>query len=168
MSVPPVSGLAPVAALVRFLRRSPGVSLVRDPVRSLAGCPRLTAAPISGVEKAARRRCFACWQTASAWGWVSPVGAVALQYGLGQGAAPGVQRVVAAEAALLERRCFRSVDFTCQTDAPNSYRLIKRPITKSCIRSVLEKHSVRRTSRLIRVRRLICLLSIFCVFSLPT
>jgi hypothetical protein len=34
--------------------------------------------------------------------------------------------------------------------------------------SVLEKHSVRRTNRLIRVRRLLCLLSIFCVFSLPT
>jgi len=29
------------------------------------------------------------------------------------------------------------------------------------MRSVLEKHSVRRTSRLIRVRRLMCLLSIF-------
>ena len=29
----------------------------------------------------------------------------------------------------------------------------------------LEKHSVRRTNRLIRVRRLMCLLSIFCVFS---
>jgi CheW-like domain len=69
---------------------------------------------------------------------------------------------------VMNRRCFRSVDFTYQTDTPNSYRLIKRPITRSCIRSVLEKHSVRRTSRLIRVRRLICLLSIFCVFSLPT
>ena len=32
----------------------------------------------------------------------------------------------------------------------------------------LGKHSVRRTNRLIRVRRLMCLLSIFCVFSLPT
>src|SRR5262249_54226779 len=27
-----------------------------------------------------------------------------------------------------------------QTDTPTSYRLIKRPITKSCMRSVLEKH----------------------------
>ena len=56
----------------------------------------------------------------------------------------------------------------CQTGIPNSYRLIKRPITRSCMRSVLEKQIVRRTNRLIRVRRLICLLSIFCVFSLPT
>jgi hypothetical protein len=55
-----------------------------------------------------------------------------------------------------------------QRDCPNSYRLMKSPITRSCMRSVLEKHSVRRTSRLIRVRRLMCLLSIFCVFSLPT
>ena len=51
---------------------------------------------------------------------------------------------------------------------PNSYRLMKSPITRSCMCSVLEKHSVRRTRRLIRVRRLICLLSIFWVFSLPT
>jgi hypothetical protein len=55
-----------------------------------------------------------------------------------------------------------------QTDTPNSYRLIKRPITKSCMRSILEKQIVRRTNRLIRVRRLMCLLSIFCVFSFPT
>ena len=55
-----------------------------------------------------------------------------------------------------------------QTGCPNSYRLMKSPITRSCMRSVLEKHSVRRTSRLIRVRRLMCLLSIFGVFSLPT
>jgi len=53
-------------------------------------------------------------------------------------------------------RCFRSVDFTCQPDTPHLYRLIKRLSTRSCIRSVLEKHSVRRTSRLIRVRRLLC------------
>src|SRR5262249_26892258 len=51
---------------------------------------------------------------------------------------------------------------------PNSYRLMKSPITRSCMHSVLEKHSVRRTNRLIRVRRLMCLLSIFCVCSLPT
>ena len=36
------------------------------------------------------------------------------------------------------------------------------------IRSVLEKQIVRRTNRLIRVRRLMCLLSIFWVFALPT
>ena len=57
---------------------------------------------------------------------------------------------------------------TCQTDTPNSYRLIKRPITKSCMCSVLEKQIVRRTNRLIRVRELMCLLSIFWVFSFPT
>src|SRR5215813_12234452 len=51
---------------------------------------------------------------------------------------------------------------------PNSERVRKSPSTRSCMRSVLAKHSVRRTSRLIRVRRLLCLLSIFCVFSLPT
>src|SRR5262249_44516895 len=55
-----------------------------------------------------------------------------------------------------------------QTDTPNSYRLIKRPITKSCMRSVLEKQIVRRTNRLIRVRKLMCLLSIFWVFAFPT
>jgi hypothetical protein len=44
---------------------------------------------------------------------------------------------------------------------PNSYRLMNNPITRSCMRSVLEKQIVRRTSRLIRVRRLMCLLSIF-------
>src|SRR5262245_52863757 len=55
-----------------------------------------------------------------------------------------------------------------QTDTPNSYRVMKRPITKSCMRSVLEKQIVRRTNRLIRVRKLMCLLSIFCVFSFPT
>jgi hypothetical protein len=57
---------------------------------------------------------------------------------------------------------------TYQTATPNSYRLIKSPITKSCMRSVLEKQIVRRTNRLIRVRKLMCLLSIFWVFSFPT
>ena len=52
---------------------------------------------------------------------------------------------------------------SCQTVTPNSYRLIKSPITKSCMCSVLEKQIVRRTNRLIRVRKLMCLLSIFCV-----
>jgi hypothetical protein len=56
----------------------------------------------------------------------------------------------------------------CQTDTPNSYRLINSPSTKSCIRSVLEKQIVRRTNRLIRVRQLMCLLSIFCVCAFPT
>jgi hypothetical protein len=55
-----------------------------------------------------------------------------------------------------------------QSACPNSYRLMKSPMTRSCMRSVLEKHRVRRTSRFIRVRRLMCLLSIFWVFSLPT
>jgi hypothetical protein len=55
-----------------------------------------------------------------------------------------------------------------QMDIPNSYRLIKRPITKSCMRSVLEKQIVRRTNRLIRVRMLMCLLSIFWVCAFPT
>jgi hypothetical protein len=40
---------------------------------------------------------------------------------------------------------------------------MKSPITKSCMRSVFEKQIVRRTNRLIRVRKLMCLLSIFCV-----
>jgi hypothetical protein len=56
---------------------------------------------------------------------------------------------------------------SCQTDTPNSYRLIKSPITKSCMCSVLEKQIVRRTNRLIRVRKLMCLLSIFCVCAFP-
>src|SRR5215510_13639189 len=51
---------------------------------------------------------------------------------------------------------------------PNSYRLMNNPMTRSCMCSVLEKQMVRRTSRLIRVRRLMWLLSIFCVLSLPT
>ena len=55
-----------------------------------------------------------------------------------------------------------------QTDTPNSYRLLKRPSTTLCMRSVLEKQLVRRTNRLIRVRNLMCLLSIFCVFAFPT
>src|SRR5262245_31037953 len=55
-----------------------------------------------------------------------------------------------------------------QTDTPNSYRLINSPITKSCMRSVLETQIVRRTNRLIRVRMLMCLLSIFWVFAFPT
>ena len=58
--------------------------------------------------------------------------------------------------------------WTSQRARPNSYRLMNSPITRSCICSVLEKQIVRRTNRLIRVRRLMCLLSIFCVFALPT
>src|SRR5262249_49135778 len=49
---------------------------------------------------------------------------------------------------------------TYQIDTPNSYRLMKRPITRSCMVVVLEKQIVRRTNRLIRVRKLMCLLSI--------
>jgi hypothetical protein len=55
-----------------------------------------------------------------------------------------------------------------QMSRPNSYRLMKSPMTRSCMCSVFEKHSVRRTNRLMRVRRLMCLLSIFWVFSFPT
>src|SRR5260370_29933056 len=40
-------------------------------------------------------------------------------------------------------------------------RLMKRPITRSCMVVVLEKQIVRRTRRLIRVHRLMCLLSGF-------
>ena len=69
--------------------------------------------------------------------------------------------------ALLAAKVFHMC-WTSQRARPNSYRFMKSPITRSCICSVLEKHRVRRTSRFIRVRRLMCLLSIFCVFSLPT
>src|SRR5262252_7262744 len=55
-----------------------------------------------------------------------------------------------------------------QRGLPNSYRLMKSPSTRSCMRSVFEKQIVRRTNRLIRVRRLMCLLSIFCVCAFPT
>ena len=75
------------------------------------------------------------------------------------------------EALFAEHRYEEGVSdllIACQTDTPNSYRLINRPITKSCMRSVLEKQIVRRTNRLIRVRKLMCLLSIFCVFVCPT
>src|SRR2546428_14106157 len=44
---------------------------------------------------------------------------------------------------------------------------MKRPITRSCMRSVFEKQVVRRTKRLILVRRLMCLLSIFGTFRIP-
>ena len=55
-----------------------------------------------------------------------------------------------------------------QRGRPNSYRLMKSPSTRSCMRSVFEKPIVRRTNRLIRVRRLMCLLSIVCVLAFPT
>lgn len=51
---------------------------------------------------------------------------------------------------------------------PNSNRLIKSPITMLCIRIFFEKQMVLRTRRLIRVRQVKCLRSIFCVFRLPT
>jgi hypothetical protein len=57
---------------------------------------------------------------------------------------------------------------TCQTATPNSYRLINSPITKACMCSVLEKQIVRRPHRLIRVRQLMCLLSLLWVFAFPT
>ena len=58
--------------------------------------------------------------------------------------------------------------WTFQRTRPNSYRFMQSPITRSCICSVLEKHIVRRTHRLMRVRRVRCFLSIFWVFSCPT
>lgn len=42
------------------------------------------------------------------------------------------------------------------------------PITPSCIKIVLEKQIVFRAKRLIRVLKLKCLFSIFCVLCLPT
>src|SRR5215813_45144 len=56
---------------------------------------------------------------------------------------------------------------------PSSFCTMMRDILfekspKSCMVVVLEKQMVRRTRRLIRVRRLMCLLSIFCVLGLPT
>jgi hypothetical protein len=48
---------------------------------------------------------------------------------------------------------------SCQTGTPNSYRFINSPMTKACRRSVLEKQIVRRTSRLICVRKVMGLLS---------
>src|SRR5262249_7390071 len=79
----------------------------------------------------------------------------------------------AAEAAALDLGDIRAGDVSQvlipdQRGHPNSKRLMNSPITRSCMRSVLEKHSVRRINRLIRVRKLMCLLSIVCVFSLPT
>jgi len=49
--------------------------------------------------------------------------------------------------------------------SPKLIAIDEGPITTSCMRAVLEKQIVRRTNRLIRVRKLMCLLSIFCVFS---
>jgi hypothetical protein len=54
-----------------------------------------------------------------------------------------------------------------QMSRPNSYRLMKSPIARSCMCSVCEKQMVRRTNRLIRVRRWICLLSILLRLHLP-
>ena len=48
-----------------------------------------------------------------------------------------------------------------------SYLLINKPMTISCIRMDLEKQIVFRAKRLIRVRKVKCLRSIFCVFFLP-
>jgi len=61
------------------------------------------------------------------------------------------------------------VDITrFHTKTQNSYRFTNRPITMSCIFSSLEKQIVFLASRLIRVRRVRCFRSIFCVFRLPT
>jgi hypothetical protein len=49
----------------------------------------------------------------------------------------------------------------------NAYRLTNKPMTMSCICVDLEKQIVLRTKRLIRVRNVRCLRSIFCVFRLP-
>jgi hypothetical protein len=59
------------------------------------------------------------------------------------------------------------VDLSFQSNNPNSYRLTNNPITMSCIRIDLEKQIVLRVNRLIRVRNLRCLRSIFCVLRLP-
>src|SRR2546425_10066481 len=79
-----------------------------------------------------------------------------------------VVRGMRSEVELHYREGVSDLLISCQTGTPNSYRLINSPMTKSCMRSVLEKQIVRRTSRLIRVHKLMCLLSIFWVFAFPT
>ena len=53
-------------------------------------------------------------------------------------------------------------------NSAHQHEVMKSPITRSCMHSVFEKQIVRHTNRLIRIRRLLCLLSIFCVLALPT
>jgi hypothetical protein len=55
-----------------------------------------------------------------------------------------------------------------QTGQPNSKRLMNNPITTSCITTDLEKQIVFRANRLIRVRKVKCLRSIFWVLRLST
>lgn len=55
-----------------------------------------------------------------------------------------------------------------QIAQPNSKRLMNSPITRSCITTVLEKQIVLRANRLMRVRKVKCLRSIFWVLRLPT
>src|SRR6266851_6281791 len=69
-------------------------------------------------------------------------------------------------ACVVDQKVFHMC-WTSQRARPNSYRLMKSPITRSCICSVLEKQIVRRTNRLMRVRRLMCLLSIFGTVQIP-
>jgi len=60
------------------------------------------------------------------------------------------------------------IDPASQTTCPNSARLMNKPITMSCSHSDLEKQIVLQANRLIRVRKVKCLRSIFCVFHVPT
>src|SRR6266478_6206715 len=53
------------------------------------------------------------------------------------------------------------------TSSPKAYRLTNKPMTMSCIWIDFEKQIVFRTKRLIRVRSVRCLRSIFWVFCLP-
>ncbi len=65
------------------------------------------------------------------------------------------------------RVVFQIWRFQVYTCTPNSYRLIKSPMTISCIWRVLEKQIVLRANRLMRVRKVRCFLSIFWVCCLP-
>jgi len=70
---------------------------------------------------------------------------------------------------LLPRAYHSGGCFTCvgpsQMARPNSYHVMHSPIPRSCIWSVLAKHSVRRMHRCIRVRSLLCGRAMFCVGS---
>jgi hypothetical protein len=57
---------------------------------------------------------------------------------------------------------------SCEIAPPNSERLMKSPSTRSCLVVIVEKQIMRRTSRSIRVRRLMGLLAIFGVCCVPT
>jgi hypothetical protein len=65
------------------------------------------------------------------------------------------------------RKCRKGVDSL--SDELSEFISIEEESNHEIVHALrLGEHSVRRTSRLIRVRRLMCLLSIFCVFSLTT